>query len=426
MRLFGLTTILLAALANASVLELEGGWKGTWTRDGDAIPVTLKFERSTTGYSGSFDSDALQVTGIPFGDVREVSGRVHFLLRGDASTTVFDGTLAGDAMSGTFTDGDVKGTFELRRATLPGSGVRTREVMFQNKDVALAGTLLAPATPGRHPAILFLQGSGPEGRWANRYLAQKSAEAGVVALIYDKRGVGQSTGDWQKAGFDALAQDAVAGIRFLQSQPEVDGTRLGIYGHSQGGTIAPLVAVEAGDLGFVIASAAGGLPPADVETYSVGNSMGISQMDPAVRADAQSYLSALIDVAYRGKSRTTLDALAEKFKTKSWYFDAPPPDAAYWLISRQIAGFDPASYWRKVRAPVLLLYGAHDERVPPAASAEAIQSALREGGNHRVSTKIFTNADHTFTVVDPPHTAGWPRHVPNYAEILTDWIVSAK
>ena len=79
----------------------------------------------------------------------------------------------------------------------------------------LAGTLVLPATPGKHPAIACLHGSGPEARWANHYLAQKFAEHGIVALIYDKRGVGESSGDWQKATFAELADDAAAGIRFF-------------------------------------------------------------------------------------------------------------------------------------------------------------------------------------------------------------------
>ena len=67
---------------------------------------------------------------------------------------------------------------------------------------------------------------------------------------------------------------------------------------------------RAGDLRFVIASAAAGIDPADVETYSVGNSIGIAKLPPAERADAQSYVQALIDVAYR-KNRAPLDAIAQ-------------------------------------------------------------------------------------------------------------------
>jgi hypothetical protein len=69
--------------------------------------------------------------------------------------------------------------------------VLRREVTFSSGGAQLSGTLILPASAGRHRAVLCLHGSGPEGRWANRYLAQKFAEADIAA-IYDKRGVGQS------------------------------------------------------------------------------------------------------------------------------------------------------------------------------------------------------------------------------------------
>src|SRR5205807_478364 len=127
---------------------------------------------------GSFDSDALQVADIPFSNVSEMGGTVHWSLKGDQSTTTFEGTLARDTLVGTFNDGKDKGTFALARAALPAAGIQSRDITFTDKNVTLAGTLLVPPGAGRHPAILFLQGSGPEGRWANRYLAEKFAESG--------------------------------------------------------------------------------------------------------------------------------------------------------------------------------------------------------------------------------------------------------
>jgi pimeloyl-ACP methyl ester carboxylesterase len=365
---------LLSAIAAAS--DIPGNSQGTWTKAGDALPVIVKFQKT----SGAFASDALQVAGIPLTGVSNTNGKIHFELKGDDSTAIFDGAITDNAMSGAFTDGPGKGTFHLTRTVPAASEVHTRDVTFQNRDVTLAGTLVLPSTPGKHPAIAFLHGSGPEGRWANRYLAEKFAARGVVALISDKRGVGQSKGDWQKAMVEDLADDGVATIRFLQSQPEVDARRVGIYGHSQGGMIAPMVGVRAGDLAFFLASAAPGTDPADVEEYSVGNTL-----PPALRADARTWIHTLIDVAYRGKPRSSLDSAAMKFKDRPWYFAPPPPTDYYWLFSKQIATFKPADYWRRIKAPVLLLYGAHDERVPPRESAAAVHNRQSTATQRRLA-----------------------------------------
>jgi dipeptidyl aminopeptidase/acylaminoacyl peptidase len=415
---------LLVFAFTAAAADLRGTWQGTWTKNRDALPVVVNFEGTSSGFTGFFDSDALQVADIPFGTVKVSGDAVSFTLEGDATTAIFHGVLAQNSLAGTFVDGATHGTFALARAKAPPATVNSRDVTFRDGDITLAGTLLSPPAPGKHPAILFLQGSGPEGRWANRYLAEKFTQAGFVALVYDKRGVGQSTGDWRNAGFDALADDAAAGIRFLQFQSAVDPARTGIYGHSQGGTMAPLVVERGGNLAFVIASAAGGIAPADLEIFSVGNSIGISALPPAERRDAETYVREVVDVAYRGDARATLDAMTARFKDRSWFFPPPPPDNSYWTLSRKFAQFDPPPHWRRVKSPVLLLYGDRDERTPPGASIEAIGRALREAGNTHVTIRIFPGADHTFMLVDLHDKGGWPKHVANYAQTLTDWAVS--
>ncbi len=413
--------LVASSLASAaSAADLAGTWSGTWIKAGDPLAVTVAFSKSGETYAGAFDSDALQVTGIPFREVTVTGAKVHFVLAGDATTALFDGTLKDDELTGNFTEGPAAGTFHLRRTTAP-PPLNKRDAAFANGDVKLAGELIVPATPGRHPAILFLHGSGAEGRFASRYLAQSFARTGFVALIYDKRGVGQSTGDWQQSGFEDLADDAVAGIRFLAAQPEVDPNRIGIYGHSQGGTIAPLVASRAQTLGFVIASAASGLDPAEVEVYSIENSIGVPQLPASERVDAQRFVREIVDVAYKGKSRAALDAMAREFKGRSWYFDPPAPGNSYWAVSRKFAAFRPLDHWRRVRAPVLLLFGAHDERVPPVKSADAIIAALKASGNANVTLKTFPKADHTFRIVPQSPAGGWSKRVPDYADTLVGW-----
>jgi len=70
----------------------------------------------------------------------------------------------------------------------------------------------------------------------------RSRRHGVVALSYDKRGVGGSGGDWRTATFDDLAADARAGVHLLARRADVDPSRLGVYGHSQGGFLGPMIA----------------------------------------------------------------------------------------------------------------------------------------------------------------------------------------
>jgi hypothetical protein len=80
MRIFVFVSILSAfviAMTTSQADDLVGGWKGTWTKDGEALPVTMTFAKAGDAYSGAFDSDALQVVGIPLGDIRDTKGRVE-------------------------------------------------------------------------------------------------------------------------------------------------------------------------------------------------------------------------------------------------------------------------------------------------------------------------------------------------------------
>ncbi len=413
-----LTLLALSSLAHAA--GLEGTWAGTWTKNRDALPVTLTFEAAKGNWSGFFDSDALQVAGIPLADLRWRAAAVHWVLHGDSTTTTFDGTLNGSVLRGRFAENGTLGAFVLRRVAHPPPAPSSRDVQYASGKVTIAGTLIVPSNAKCPcPAVLFLHGSGPEGRWANRYLAERFAQAGFAALITDKRGVSQSTGDWKTADFDALAADAVAGVRFLQRQSDIDPKRIGLYGHSQGGTLAPFVAVKAGGLGFVVASAAGGIDPAEIEEYSVANSIGISTLTPDEAANARSFVHAIVDVAYRRAPRSELDAAAAKFRTRPWYFAPPPAGNYYWWFSRRIASYRPVLYWKLVTAPVLLLYGTRDERIPPRRDSDAILAALHEGGNRQVTLRMFQDADHTFTL--PSSGTGWPKRVEGYADTMIAW-----
>ena len=90
--------------------------------------------------------------------------------------------------------------------------------------------MVLPSGTGPFPAVVFLHGSGAEGRWASRFLARRLAEEGFAALIWDKRGVGGSGGSWEESGFEDLAGDAAAAVAFLRSRPEIDPERVGLHG----------------------------------------------------------------------------------------------------------------------------------------------------------------------------------------------------
>ena len=124
-------------------------------------------------------------------------------------------------------------------------------VAFASGPTTLAGSLYLPARGGRHPAVILVHGSGPQTRDSYAPFAKVFAKHGIATLIYDKRGTGALTGNWQRAPFSALADDAAAGLEFLRRRVEIDSTRVGIWGGSEGGWIAPWVASINPNVAFV-------------------------------------------------------------------------------------------------------------------------------------------------------------------------------
>src|SRR5262249_1329567 len=135
------------------------------------------------------------------------------------------------------------------------------------------GTLCMPRSPGRHEAVVILQGSGSESRWGtNRFIADQFARSNIAALVYDKRGSGLSTGDWRSSSYDDLANDVLAGIDLLASRLDVDPRRIGLHGHSEGGIIAAMVAARAASkIAFVVAEDTVAALVRDQDVYQVSH-----------------------------------------------------------------------------------------------------------------------------------------------------------
>lgn len=127
-----------------------------------------------------------------------------------------------------------------------GGDLRIEDVEFASHGVALSGSIVFPADQPFHAAVVFVHGSGKQKRSLD--LAERFAREGIVALVYDKRGAGKSGGEYEgeqsvsEKNIALLADDAVAALKKLSSQPSLKGIPVGFAGISQAGWIAPLAA----------------------------------------------------------------------------------------------------------------------------------------------------------------------------------------
>jgi hypothetical protein len=145
----------------------------------------------------------------------------------------------------------------------------SEEVLFENAtdNVVLAGTLTFPKEGNNFPAVVMITGSGGQNRNEELLghkpflvIADYLTRNGIAVLRFDDRGIAQSTGDHLTATSEDFAKDVLAALDFLKSRNEINKTKIGLIGHSEGGMIAPLVAIQSNDVAFIIMMAGLGIP----------------------------------------------------------------------------------------------------------------------------------------------------------------------
>ena len=277
------------------------------------------------------------------------------------------------------------------------------DLTYMNGEVRLAGVLLSPTEGGDFPAAVLLQGSGDSDRsngWA-RLVAETLASKGVAILLTDKRGSGQSQGNWRTSSFEDLAKDGLAGIAALRQTAGIRKDQLGFIGLSQGGHIAPLAA-SMGDVQFVINFVGGALPMKEMlfhELEQTYKQFGMDDADIEYLQRMTSLSFAYIEtgdgfedyLAYRDTVTERYGAMA----TDSW---PTIPDDDYWTFWKLIYDFDPIPYWREVvdvrKIPVFVAYGELDEfdNVPVKASVQRFEDEL---GGATLKVRVYPETGHS-------------------------------
>src|SRR5262245_52329241 len=196
--------------AHQSTNQIEGHWEGTITREGKTWRVNLDAgARPEGGPLALIDLVDFAVYSVPF-TLTEDSSSVRLERKQPTGAPItFIGSIKTDAFSGEFTGLGVTAPFAVRRIGKTPDFFKEEEVTFRNGEVTLAGTIIIPKGRGPYPAIVLTHGGGPDGREKPGYKTDGYflARLGVAALVYDKRGVGKSTGDYQTASLEDLADD---------------------------------------------------------------------------------------------------------------------------------------------------------------------------------------------------------------------------
>ena len=460
------TFILMILAVGISISYAEdrvvGHWEGHIEIPGQSLAVKVDLAVDDSDWSGTIDIPTQGAKGLPLSDIHveedDEGVRVKFSIRGVPGNPTFDGKLQDKVISGTFSQGVATFDFRLSREVVPGPvrpqepkppfPYQIEEVMFQNGDINLAGTLTVPKGDGPFPVVLLISGSGLQDRDETVFghkpfwvLADHLSRAGIAVLRVDDPGIGESTPHPEPLTTADFATDAEAGVAFLKQDNRISS--IGLIGHSEGGLIASIVASRSNDVNFIVLMAGPGVPGAELlrkQNERIFDAAGIA-------GERQQNLLTLLDRLF---TILTSEDMAEderrqgvdEIVRKQLEINGTPPaqqDEAQvralveqsltpWM--RYFLTFDPRPAFEKIRVPVLLLNGELDVQVDAEQNLTAIGAALNKGENQDVTVHRLPEHNHLFqrarTGLMNEYGAIEETLSPKVLDLIRDWILSVR
>jgi hypothetical protein len=261
--------------------------------------------------------------------------------------------------------------------TIPASGFNLGATLTRPR--AAAGTRL--------PAVILLPGSGVGDRDGVAFgvptlgqLAGALADAGFLAVRFDKRGFGQSGGRAESATLGDFADDALSVMKWLAARRDIDPKRIAVAGHSEGAWVALLAASREKRIAAVVAIAAPSVTGAELVLEQQRHALDMLKVTPAERQEK-------IDLQKKIQAAVTTG--------RGW--EGIPPEVRRqadtpWFQS--LLTFNPATVVEDVRQPILFIHGQLDKQVPVAHADRIADVARKESKSKSVSVVTVRGVNH--------------------------------
>ena len=328
------------------------------------------------------------------------------------------------------------------------------EVSYENAaaGATFAATLTYPKSGGPFPAVVLITGSGPQdrdetvlGQKPFLVLADHLTRQGIAVLRADDRGVGGSTGDSSKATTEDYAGDTLAGVAYLKTRTEIDPKRIGLIGHSEGASIAPIAANRSVDVAFVVLVAPPGVDGEQIVLAQSGLILKAEGVPDSLVAEQVADTAGYLEVAKQIKDDAAaekrirdvyaakLASMTDEQKKAAGITDAAAEGGVEAIVKRMLnpwfryfISYDPAPALRQVKAPVLAIWGEKDLQVPPKQNLPAVESALRLGGNQHYVVKELPGLNHLLQTAKTGSPSEYARieetMSPVALKTISDWI----
>lgn len=440
--------------------NIEGSWSGVLEAGPQKLRLNVTITKQDSSYTGTLASPD-QNFKIPFSTVGFNSHDLSFEIKQLGAS--YKGAIQGDTLiAGTFTQSGMSFPLSLTREQIvinrpqepkPPYPYKSENVTFSSKsaDVTLAGTLTMPQQgAGKFPAVILVTGSGKQNRDEEVFdhkpflvISDYLTRNGIAVLRYDDRGAGESTGNFATSTTGDFTEDALGAFDYLARRPEIDHGKIGILGHSEGGTIVFLAAAQQPKVAFVISLAgmaikgdsllviqnrdvllASGQPADMVEVYCTV----LQKCFNVVNSQSNDYIVQNLEQIHSGVLAQNDGESLPKAAQENLAAVLTAVTKSPWM--RYFLSLDPTPYIKATKCHVLAINGNKDLQVDAKVNLTAIERNLKAVGNSRYTIREYEGLNHLFQHSATGLVAEYGQIEetisPEVLKDITEWILKIK
>ena len=442
--------------------NITGDWYGQLDVQGTKLRINFHVTEKNGSYTTTMDSPDQGAMGLP--TTKTIVNNTNLKITMDNLGVTFIGDLKDDHINGIFKQNGMEFPLLLSHNKIKKDKKKPRPqdpkkpypyksetVYFINKkasNIKLAGTLTLPKSIKNPPVAILISGSGPQNRdeeipqFNHRpflVLSDYLTRNGIAVLRYDDRGVANSEGTQKGATSADFATDVEAAVAYLKTRNDIDTTKIGLIGHSEGGLIAPMVASKNKEIAFIILLAGTGVDGAQIlltQAKKSGELTGLSKeyldfneatskkvftmIQKSTHADD---IKKEIIVLLKEAKKEAPAALANEL-TDTAILNQATLISSPWFV--YFIKTNPNQFLSKVNCPVLALNGSKDVQVLPKLNLIGIEQSLKKASNNDVTILELEELNHLFQTCKTGASSEYAQieetFSPKALKIITDWI----
>jgi uncharacterized protein len=399
----------------------EGNYTGIFSYGNFTDNIIIEVERDSSNYQVFFTSLEQNANRIPLQQINVVGDSINFKLQSDYFTYTFKNKWVdnNEYLQGSLTVDTVTVNYSLEKELKNEQTLKSEDIVFKSNNLSINGTIWYPQNSNGN-ALVIVTSSGNADRSSSRAEAILFAQKGYTTFHYDKRGTGNSEGDWTSSTIEELSFDDVYAINYFSNKTHIPISKIGIKGSSQGASKVPFILNKLPEINYGIVVSCPGvtLLESDLNYWKNSNSNDIgNDIDEAfnLQGDVFKFIAGTF-------SKTDLEKLIKSKQDKVWFKNIWIPNLDEVKIDKKLL-YSPIPYFEKVKQPILIVQGTKDDIIP-IESSEIIAEALKKANNTTFEVHLLDGASHAMNYVDKSDFPYWSKLHSNYIETLEKWMSS--